>query len=39
MVAGVYRSGSPGVERLAIHRGYDLESHKDMAKQAAGITL
>jgi 4-hydroxyphenylacetate 3-monooxygenase/4-hydroxybutyryl-CoA dehydratase/vinylacetyl-CoA-Delta-isomerase len=39
MVAGVHGGGSPEAERLAIYRSYDLESRKEMAKRAAGITV
>jgi aromatic ring hydroxylase len=38
MVAGVHGGGSPEAERLAIQRSYDVETRKQMAKRAAGIT-
>jgi len=38
MVAGVHGGGSPEAEKLAIFRSFDLESRKQMAKRAAGIT-
>jgi 4-hydroxybutyryl-CoA dehydratase/vinylacetyl-CoA-Delta-isomerase len=38
MVAGVHGGGSPEAERLAIYRSYDLESRKELAKRAAGIS-
>jgi len=37
MVAGVHGGGSPEAEKLAIFRSFDLESRKQMARQAAGI--
>jgi 4-hydroxybutyryl-CoA dehydratase/vinylacetyl-CoA-Delta-isomerase len=38
MVAGVHGGGSPEAEKLAIFRSFDLESRKQMARRAAGIT-
>jgi aromatic ring hydroxylase len=38
MVAGVHGGGSPEAERLAIYRSYDLQSRKELAKRAAGIS-
>lgn len=36
MVGSCYGGGSPGAQRITIHRGYDFERRKGIAKCLAG---